>query len=88
MGLGTTLQQSRLSGVTVMDSVDRIARVLSITAIVLSLGALADRHMTYNPDTGGIWVANYGVELAGPNGVELVNCYQVPNLFITTEVDC
>ena len=40
-----------------------------------------------NPETAAVWVAGYGLELNGPGGVALVQCYQSADVGLTT-VEC
>ena len=62
--------------------------IVAIAITFLFLGIVIGAGASYNEETTGLWLSGYGIELTGSNGVELVNCSQVPDLVITTTVDC
>lgn len=58
---------------------------LVIAALIFPV-ALGMLFGSYNPDTIGLWFADYGLELSGPAGIELVHCATHVGPF--TGVDC
>lgn len=58
----------------------------AIVASALTLTALSAFIGGYNAETTGMWMGDYGIELNGPEGVELVHCVTDAGLF--NGVDC
>lgn len=74
--------------------ITRVRQVVGIYAagIALAVGTTLGlitliEATSVNPETAAMWVAGYGLELNGPGGVALVQCYQSVDVGLTT-VEC